>query len=261
MKLSPVFVRLSFVAAVASAAVCAHAQASFYAASDRIGYTGTIKVYNTLAQALTNQNPRFVGPVPQRDLSVFVVHNAPTYYLDSNFFLTNWFSNGGLNPNNVNEGFVQIADSDASTWLLKTGYWHNNLNSYTLDVVGRNATYNSNADPQDLARLWNAGVPPTSGEGTKGTFLFYQFSLTANGLNGADPDNDGFYTNTTDATSYSGAFNALFKNTSTTSPASNGYYVVSLKFNNVSWAVANTITLPDEFGSNIVVRRRSRDDD
>ena len=115
----------------------------------------------------------------------------------------------------------------------------------------------------DYARLWNACAAAGSGEVTRGTFLRYEYQLVATGLNGVE-DPSGFITNTTNASGYSGYFRGIFHNESLTSPASNGYYVFDIQFNNTSWAADNNCgydggatqtppcaglpAFPDEFG-------------
>jgi hypothetical protein len=191
---------------------------------------------------------------PQRDGALFVVKNAPEYYVDNNVVMTNWFANdGNANPSNANEGFAQLYDENADTWQNQSAWWSKDLTTFTVSVKGRNATYPSNADPQDHARLWNACGMPGSGEATKGTFLTYDYEFVAVGLSGIE-NPKGFYTNTTNATDYNGHFRGIFRNESTTSTASNGYYVFDISFNNISWAAAGNLgwngpTLPDEFGS------------
>src|SRR5690242_11394626 len=67
--------------------------ASFYAATERFGYYGTISVYNNLKDARQEKHARFSKQiVPQRDGSLFVVHNAPNYFDESAAFLTDWYS-------------------------------------------------------------------------------------------------------------------------------------------------------------------------
>ena len=116
----------------------------------------------------------------------------------------------------------------------------------------------------DYARLWNACAPGGSGETTKGTFLRYEYVLAAIGLNGYD-NGAGLIVNANNATNYGGYFRGIFLNESATSPASNGYYVFDLQFNNNSWAAANNCgynggakqtppcaglpAAPDEFGA------------
>ncbi|HEY3287738.1 MAG TPA: hypothetical protein VGJ96_11540 [Gemmatimonadaceae bacterium] len=227
----------------------------FYASSERFGYTGSVSVYDTWADAKSGRNARCSDVAwPQRDGALFVVRNAPEYYIDNNVVLTNWFANDGrANPSNVNEGFAQMADENADTWQNQSAWWSKDLETFTVTVKGRNATYPSREDPQDYARLWNACGQPGSGEVTRGTFLTYDYELVAIGLSGIE-NPKGFYRNTKNATDYSGYFRGIFRNESTTSPTSNGYYVFDLRFNNISWAAARNLgwggpTLPDEFGS------------
>ncbi|GIV03516.1 MAG: hypothetical protein D6724_04690 [Armatimonadetes bacterium] len=226
---------------------------SFFAASERIGYTGTISVYNTLKDAQEGRNPRHANiPVPQRDLVIYTVLNRPSFYDNFNSILTLWYPNEGRNPNNKNEGFVQMYDSNANNWKNHVGFWQKDLDTFVLQVKGENASYPLGEAAGDFARLWNAGVPPTSGEGTKGTFLVYEYRLVATGLAAEDKDKDGFYENTKNATNYSGYFKGIFRNESERHPESNGYYVFNLTFNNVSWAVQNGFAKDDRFGSKTV---------
>jgi hypothetical protein len=235
---------------------------SFYAATERLGYYGTVSVYSTLKDARQEKHARFSKQVfPQRDGSLFVVKNAPAYFSDSDAFLTNWYDdaasdNGGTgNPNNTDLGFIQLYDgiNDPPTTVRNSiGFWDRDHDTFTVEVAGQNATY-----PNTFARLWNAGSPDVGGEGTTGTFVAYQYKLRAYGLSAVNQGN-GFYTSTNNPSSYSGSFYAIFQNLSTTSPESNGFYVVHLWFDSASWAASNGFALNDEFGSNIV---RKGDDD
>jgi len=241
------------VAAVLAALVTGQATAAgnedrFYAASERFGYTGTVSVYNTWADANSGQNARCTGIAwPQRDGSLFVVKNVPEYYSDANMILTNWFANDGhSNPSNTNNGFFQLYDENTDAWQNQKASWSRDLSTFTVSAKGRNATYGS-PDPEDYARLWNACAAPGSGESTIGTFLRYQYEFVATGLNGVK-DPSGFIRNTTDASDYRGHFSGIFHNESLKHPESNGYYVFNIEFNNISWAVNGNYALPDEFG-------------
>lgn len=231
---------------------------SFYASSERFGYVGTVSVYDTYANARSGRNPRFVVPVGSfpfpRDGAVYVVKNAPEYDADYNIILTNWWANGGNTPSNQNAGFFQLYDENYDTWQNQQAWWSRDFQTFTVTVKGRNATYGS-PDPMDYARFWNAGAPAGSGESTRGTFLSYEYTLTATGLNGVKAP-DGFVTNTSNASDYSGSFTGIFLNQSTSSPASNGYYVFEIRFNNLSWAKDNDPDiLDDEFGSFLIKNR------
>jgi hypothetical protein len=241
----------------------------FYASSERFGYTGKVSVYDTWADANSGRQARCSETVwPQRDGAIFVVKNAPEYWADSNLILTNWFANNGASPSDTNQGFFQLYDESADAWQNQKAFWSRDLETFTVSAKGRNATYGS-PNPQDFARLWNACAPPGGGETTRGTFLRYEYELVATGLGGVE-DPSGFITNTSNAAGYSGHFRGIFRNESTSSPASNGYYVFDLEFNNISWAVLNNCgydggapqtppcvglpVLDDEFGG----RRKSK---
>jgi hypothetical protein len=132
------------------------------------------------------------------------------------------------------------------SWQNQKASWSRDLQTFTVSAKGRNATYGS-PNPNDYARLWNACAPAGSGESTVGTFLTYEYELVATGLNGV-ADASGFITNTTNASNYLGHFSGIFQNQSTSSPASNGYYVFNIQFNNTSWAATNNFAAPDQFG-------------
>lgn len=245
---------LMIIAAVTSVA----APEKFLASTDRWGYTGTIRVYNSFADAVAGKNPRTAAiPVPGRDGSLYVARNMGGEYSEYNAILTNWYATtdpdpakkGWGNPNNKNEGFLQMYDADASNWQNQKAYWNPAKTTFTVEAKGMRASYPSVENPGDYARLWNAGSPAASGEGTKGTFLRYEYKMVATGLVGNDADNDGLIENTGNATGYSGYYKAIFQNESVRHPESNGFYVVSLTFGPSTWAVAQGLGQADEFAS------------
>jgi hypothetical protein len=264
LKMVVLFISLVALAVLITGQATAASNADrFYASSERFGYTGTVSVYNTWADANSGRNARCSGIAwPQRDGAIFVVKNAPEYYIDSNLILTNGFANNWASPSDTNEGFFQLYDENADAWQNQKASWSRDRNMFTVSAKGRNATYGS-PDPKDYARLWNACASAGSGEVTVGTFLRYEYELVATGLNGVE-DPSGFIKNTTNASNYSGHFSGIFHNESLTSSASNGYYVFDIQFNNISWAAANNCgydggapqtppciglpALPDEFG-------------
>jgi hypothetical protein len=216
----------------------------FYASSERFGYTGTVSVYDTWEDANSGRNARCSYVLwPQRDGAIFAVKNVPEYYIDSNIILTNWWDS---NPSNTNYGFFQLYDDNADAWQNQKASWSKDLNTFTVRAKGRNATYGS-PNPEDSARLWNACADPGGGESTKGTFLRYEYVFIATGLAGVEDEN-GFITNGSNASGYSGFFRGIFQNESVNYPLSNGYYVFDLQFNNISWAVNNGSAYDDQFG-------------
>jgi hypothetical protein len=257
---------LAVVVALVIAAIPAAAQGNsdkFYASSERFGYTGTVSVYDTWADANSGRNVRCSAVVwPQRDGGIFVVKNVPDYWVDSNIIATNGWANNWASPSDTNEGFFQLYDENADAWQNQKASWSKDRNTFTVTGKGRNATYGS-PDPKDYARLWNACALQGGGETTSGTFMRYEYVFTATGLNALEGP-PGFFKNTLNASNYGGYFRGIFHNESMTSPASNGYYVFDLRFNNISWAAANNCgyngelpqtppcvalpALPDEFG-------------
>lgn len=245
---------ISTLASFVALGVSLVAPEKFLASSDRWTYTGTITVYNSFADAQAGKNPRTAAiPVPKRDGSVYFARNMGGEYSEFNAILTNWYAgpdpnNKGVgNPNNKNEGFVQMYDADASNWQNQKGYFNAAKNTFTAEGKGMRASYPSPENPGDYARLWNAGSAPASGEGTKGTFLKYEYKFVASGLTASDPDGDGYFTSSGNAGAYTGYFKAIFQNTSTRHTYANGFYVVNLTFGMGSWAVGQGYATADEF--------------
>ena len=253
----------SLVAAIGLATLATTAGApapeKFIADCDRFGYIGTVSVYNTFADAQAGKNARVVNVVmPQRDGSIYLSKAMGGEWSEFNAFLTNWSDGpdpekpGHGNPNNMNHGFIQMYDNNADNWQNQKAYWSEDLQTFTVETKGKNAAYPSVEEPGEYARLWHAPNMTGPGENTKGTFWRYEMYFQATGLNGADSDGDGFYENSNNATSFRGYFKAIFRNESERNPAANGYYVVNVTFNNVSWAGSNGYTENDTFGSSVV---------
>jgi hypothetical protein len=226
-------------AAVAALILASSTFAStWYAMTDRFGYTGTVTKYATLsdAQAGTNGTSASIGA--DRDMAVFILndHNAfgPSY-ANANVVMSAWYYTGS--PTNQNNSFVQLYDQDGSTDTVKTGRWTSSAHD-TFEVVLKG----SNAGAADTARLWNANSPAGPAAATAGTFLDYEFKMIASGLNGVN--SAGFVSAVEEPTAISGHFRGLFQNTAAAYPASNGFYAFDLALNMDSWAFDNR---PGEF--------------
>jgi hypothetical protein len=234
--------------------VAAHAQESFYASSERFGYTGTVTVYGSFADAQSGRNPlRSNIAFVQRDAAIYLVRNAPQFYAtDFNSFLTNWYSDtsggqsGAGNPNNQNLGFVQFYDAQGDNWQNQKAWWSKDMHTFTVTAKGRDAAY----DPY-YSRLWNAGSPAGSGESTKGTWVTYDYQFVASGINGAVKGLNGMVTFSGHAGAIGGYFRGIFRNESHSSPVSNGYYVVDLQLGAPTAFLSSpgVVLQPDEFGS------------
>lgn len=230
-----------------------------FVSCERFGYIGTVSVYNSFAEAQSGRNPRYSNlAVPQRGGSIYMAKAMGGEYGEFNAFLTNWYSTtdpnpeqnvGKGNPHNTNVGFLQIYDNNADNWQNQTASWNKTKNVFTFESKGKNASYPSQSNPGEYARLWNAGAPNGSGEATKGTYLQYEIKFVASGIVGTDGDNDGFIEYQGNNGTYSGYYRAIFRNESERFPASNGWYVVNVTFNNDCWAVTNGVAKPNHFGS------------
>jgi hypothetical protein len=226
----------------------------YVAITDKFGYTGSMTVYNTLADAQSGLNARG-GPytVAQRDGTLYVVNGVPSVYSNYTQIMTTWYYttqdntngyakddpngnryySGWGNPNNTNTGFFQIADDGSSSVTSSTGTWTSSLyDTFVVNITG------ANAGAAQIARLWDAPTLGGAAEYTAGTFLNYNFTMTATGLAGAYDSGTGLILSQNHPTAVTGTVSGIFQNTSTQNPAANGYYVFNLTFNDTNWAYA-----------------------
>jgi len=233
--------------------ISTNAYAAFFVSTDRTSYTGSVTRYTSLedAQGGTNATGTYALPARDtaapydtsyRDAGIFFSNNAPSYYANSNIFLTSWWyttntSNeqysGWGNPNNTNTGFIQLYDADGITSTSSNGSFSNFSDGYyrnfTLQVTGQNA------GSAAFARLWQApGVGGAAGL-TAGTFLNYSLDITFGGLQGTLLPS-GWIEANNHPDSVSGTLSALFQNLNATDPSYNGYYVVNFTFGLDNWA-------------------------
>jgi hypothetical protein len=212
--------------------------------TDRLSYTGTQTKYATLADAQSETSPiggpfaitnRATSPpydTPYRDLALYFAKDAVAAYAasDFNYVSTAWYysTSGGAfsgtgNPNNSDNGFIQLYDDDGSTETSLQSYFHDDLTQYTLQVSGINAT-----NALDFTRLWNAAGEPNTG----GTFHSYDVDITFGGLAGAWNPSTNTYEATNHPSTVTGTFHGIFENTS----AVNSFYVVDWTYAFDNWA-------------------------
>ena len=228
------------------------AWADFGAMTERLGYAGLVSVYDSLADAREERDPRWVDiVVPQRDGTVFAADAVAELGPNGYAVLTNDYADfagvpaGTYNPSDALAGFVQLYDDDASQWLARVGYWHAARRQFTLRFAGRNAAHAGPYGMLDYARFWNAGELPAGLEGTMGIYHDFALDLTAR-FDRPAVWRDGRWTNDGNAADFSGTFRGIFENTSVSSPESNGFYVFELRFNATSWS-ALQVFLHDNF--------------
>ncbi len=223
---------------LALVATTAAAHAQIVAVSNRLGYTGSITRFDTLAdaQAGTNSTASASLDGANRDLGLYITRGLAGLGVPTNTQIgTSWaFTTTGPlpgigNPSNVDRGFVQLPTAAGSLPSLNS-YWDSSLTTFTLQAQG------ANAYAADLTRLWNTN----ESHGQVGTFLSYDFSLVASGLAQATwlaPA--GTYVSASEPTAVSGHFGGLFLNSSSLDAAANGYYRFDFDLNLDSWAYAN----------------------
>ncbi len=181
----------------------------------------------------------------------------------ANIFFTAWYYNpnmptdpttgefiydgNGGNPNNTNVGFAQLFDVDNVTGASADGFWSPDLQSFTLQASGVNASYDDAA-----SRLWDADGPNSFPQVTYGTFLSWDLDITLGFDQAATPAFSGWELESVDPTSVSGTFTATFLNEGyipdssdpsdptigTPTGATGQTFTASFGFNLNSWSVA-----------------------
>lgn len=218
--------------------------------TDRFGADGTAQRYATMEDALAGSNP-IDAPITiaDRDLSIYITRNVPGSE-DSNIVMGSWWYTTAENSNglpkddpggdrlysgygnvrgNSGVGFSQLYDADASTDVALSMAFQNGNTEFVLSLAG------ANAGTDDFARFWlNDQFSPGS---DKGVYITYSLEITAFGLNGVETS-PGVIEATGNPTSVSGVFSGIFQNTSTSTPANNGFYVFDLTLNMDNWAFA-----------------------
>ena len=216
--------------------------------TDRLGYTGSVTVYNTLADAQNEVNA-VSGPhvAPQRDLAIFFNNNTHYFDQDYSVFLTAWYYttntdngeySGWGNPNNTNTGFIQMYDIGAMTSQTVTGEFSTlnvgvaGASAFTLNASGTNADYND-----AFSRFWHA--PNTGGAGalTVGEFHEWALDVTVGGLTVNEIGT--WYIADNHPNSVTGSLTGIFENTNTSDASLNGFYRYDYDLNMTNWAWDN----------------------
>lgn len=212
------------------------ASAQGYVSTDRFGYSGTISRYTSQSDALGGVNAVSGSPfvVGARDLGLYMVDGNIGFggatYANSAIFLSAWYLNGGNTPTNQNNGFIQHYDVEGGSVTSMSAVWTDAaMTSFAFSVTGSAGVPGGCDGSGDCGRLWNAGSAPGAASVTAGIFWAYSLSFVATGLAPAvwNPTT-GVYESNSNPTAGFGTLWALFENTSTSDPASNGWYVANL---------------------------------
>lgn len=219
---------LAMLALLAPAALVAQG----YVSTDYFSYSGSIYRYTSYSDALAGTNAVSGSPftVPTRDLGLYFVDGNTAFggatFANSSIFLSAWYLNGGNTPSNQNTGFVQHYDIEGGSVTSMDMWWDPTLTMFTFNVFGGNGQPTCTS-PGDCGRLWNAGSPLGAASTTGGIWLDYSLGFVATGLVPATWNaTTGVWESNANPASATGSIWGIFQNTSTSSPESNGYYVL-----------------------------------
>ncbi len=223
---------------LAALVLCSAAAAQIALDTNRLGYTGSVTRYATIDDAIAGANALGSYSVPQRDLAIMILSDAPwlySGYTNCNYIGTAWnfiSATEGRTPSNTNFGFIQLGDLDGSTDTALTAAWNPSRDTFTLHLSGTNAVRQD-----DYARLWNAGGATGPASITAGNFVSYEFKLEAVGLSAVwDADKGTYIAPNFDPAAVSGYFRGVFQNLS---PDDGQAYTFDLALNLDSWAYAH----------------------
>lgn len=227
--------------------------------TDRLGYTGTVVRYGSLAdaQGMVNSTDTItVGvDVPgddsleHRDASFYFVNNAAAYDTDYNILTGSWWysttsgaGNGNINGN-TGIGFMQLYDdlgvSDTSVSMDFSNFDGTHWTEFTLSAQGENQ------DTYSRFSMYN-------NVNDAGKYLEYDLNITVGGLQGLQAGNEIVANN--DPTSVTGNFKALFQlGGDPQGDLNTDFYTVDLDFDMENWAFGQNGSLvgPHEQDGNI----------
>ena len=217
--------------------------------TDRFGYTGVVKRYDSLAdaQAGTSQVGEDIE-IGNRDLSLYIVNGYNDYDVNQNIMMGSWWystegqAGYGNTRGNSGRGFLQLYDEAGSTDTAVDMFFTNFDGTYwtefQLSISGENANYDN-----AYARFWVDYLGPGSDVVKYHT---YNLNLTAGGLLGLETD--GWVEAENQPGSVTGVYSGIFENVSEDFPQNNGFYTFELNLDMVNWAWENREDLdPYEF--------------
>jgi hypothetical protein len=216
--------------------------------TDRLGYTGVVQRYNTLADAQNGVNQ--VGSdvtIGNRDLSAFVVADTPSIYPDINVLMGSWWYSTQGSPGygnttgNSGTGYMQLYDensvTDTSLDFTWGGFNGTTYDSFQMVINGGGATY-----ANSYARFW---VDYQGSGADVVTFHEYTADITVFGVMGQQTGGD--IVSNMHPTDALGSITGIFENVSSTYPSNNGFYTFDLAINTDNWAWDNRASLTDPY--------------
>ncbi len=211
---------------------------------ENYNYTGTTTTYTTLSDAQNGTSSTGSYTIQTRSNGAnSTLTNARDAYIYANtstntfLFGTAWYFNpqefigngyGFGNPNNSNNGFIQLYDNNASSLSSFSMGWDPTLTQFSVNASG------ANAGAAESARFWPAPNPGGASGISAGTFVAFDYKLIATFATAAPSGSKVGET----PNNVTGFFSAIFQNTGT-DPSFNQFYVISLLFNSGSAAELN----------------------
>jgi hypothetical protein len=166
---------------------CMAAPTGFYAATNELGYQGTIWNITDSTGPWTTSNPR--------DAALYVVVDAPAYYTNYNQLLSSWWEHA---PSNQNNSFLQMDDPGNLYLTSASGGWDPTLQIFTVTVSGQN-------NPYPYSRFWQ----PDNGVAWGVTLTDYSYNFVAT-VPTAATYSGGYLINSAAPTTITGLFTGEF---------------------------------------------------
>ena len=235
---------------IVSGVLCFDAQAGLIGtvSTDRFGYVGTIRKYDSLANATTNNGSTgFVSTyaITDRDLALFVSNGQAA---DANILMGSWWyttdpsaqAGFGNATGNVGAGFAQVYDTNSSTDTSQDfsfgGFNGTFWTTLSIQLTG------AGAGASDFARL--TAVAPNLND--SGIYHSYSLDLLISGLEGTETSS-GFVEANDHPDAVVGTYRGVFENTTATANA--GFYAFDFSINMTNWAYENRDNLTGDLFS------------
>jgi len=161
----------------------------FYAATDQLGYQGTIwNITDSMGPWTTTSSPR--------NAALYTVVDAPQYFSNYNQLLSSWWEHS---PSNQNDSFLQMDDPGNHYMTSAVGGWDSTLTTFSFTLTGAN-------NPYPYSRFWQ----PDNGVAWGVTFTEYSYTFAATFSSAATLDSNGFYVNSVAPDTIVGSFTGQF---------------------------------------------------
>ncbi len=204
------------------------ASTTFFAATNELGYQGTIWNITDGTGPWTTSTPR--------DGVLYVVNDVPSYWSNYNALQSNWYEHS---PSNQNDSFFQLHEDGSASVTSAVGGWDSTGTIFTVDVSGQNAPY-------PWSRFWQ----PDNGVAWGVTITDYSYNFVAT-FPTAATWSGGYLMNSTAPNTITGSFTGEFIVTYDVAknPITNGdTYGFNILFDKTWFDPLTSGTVYNEFG-------------